>query len=312
MTRSNLSEQDRNRLNHEIGLRKWATYASVATAVILIGAKLVAYLKTGSVSLLSSLIDSIIDAFSSIVMMVGVHHATQPADREHRFGHGKFEALAAIAQAVFITVSALFLVYESLKRFVHVQEIHHPALGIGVMVFSIILTLVLVGFQYYVIRKTDSVAIAADSLHYKGDLLINLAVIAAIVLTQQTTWQYYDPLFALMIAMVLLHGAWKIGQQSVDILVDKELPDSDRQEIAEIVRASGQVHNLHGLRTRSSGMNLFIEFYLEIDGSKSVAAAHDITRDVESRLHRTFPNAEVIIHIMPHNLEESRPDHGGP
>ncbi len=312
MTRTHHSRPDRNRFNPETGLRKWATYASVATAVILIGAKLAAYLKTGSVSLLSSLIDSTIDAFASLVMLIGVHHAVQPADREHRFGHGKFEALASIAQAVFITGSGLFLVYESLKRFVHVQEIHHPALGIGVMVFSIVLTLILVGFQHYVIRETDSVAIAADSLHYKGDLLINLSVIAAIVLTQQTGWLYYDPLFALVIAMVLLHGAWKISQQSIDILVDKELPDADRQQIMEIVRSNGQVHDLHSLRTRSSGLHRFIEFHLEVSGETSVASAHEITKEVESSLHQAFPNAEVLIHIMPHNPDGARSGHRGP
>ena len=289
-------------------LRKWATYASVSTATVLIITKLVAYVLTDSVSLLSSLMDSTIDAFASIVMMIGVHHAVQPADREHRFGHGKFEALASMTQAVFIAGSGVFLVYESLRRFVSPQQIHHSGIGIGDMVFAIVLTFMLLAFQHYVIRKTGSVAIAADSLHYKGDLLINLAVIAAILLTGYTAWPYFDPLFAIVIAAVLLVGAWKIGQQSIDILADRELSEAQRREIYDIVLAHDQVRDMHDLRTRTSGLQEFIEFHMEIDGLMTVHDAHTITEHIEDRLHEAFPGSEVIIHQEPHGIDDERLD----
>ena len=231
MTRANPNFADSTEADSQIGLRKWATYASVSVAITLIAVKLAAFLLTDSVALLSSLLDSTIDAFASIILLIGVRHATQPPDAEHRFGHGKFESLASLAQAVFIFGSALFLIFEALGRFVSPREIHNSTIGIGVMVFSILLTGLLLLFQRYVVRKTGSVAIASDSLHYRADVLMNLAVIAALLLASYTAWPYFDPIFAMAIALILLKGAWEIGTQSIDILMDRELPEADRQKI---------------------------------------------------------------------------------
>ncbi|MXZ81488.1 MAG: cation diffusion facilitator family transporter, partial [Gammaproteobacteria bacterium] len=253
MTVANPYRNDPSGALQQTGLRRLATYASLGTALTLIVIKLIAFLLTDSVSLLASLIDSTIDAFSSLIIMVGVYHATQPPDKEHRYGHGKYEAIASLTQAMFIAGSGVFLVYESLQRFVHPQSVHHPMIGIGVMVASIVLTLALVIFQHYVIRKTDSVAIASDSIHYKGDLLMNLAVIVALASGSYTSWPYVDPIIALAIAGFLLYGAWGIGKQSIDILVDRELPDEDRQKITEIVLEHDRVRDIHDLRTRNSG-----------------------------------------------------------
>ena len=307
MTRNNPYLQDHHS-GTASGLQKSAARASIAVATTLICAKAYAYYMTGSVSLLSSLIDSILDSFSSLVMMIGVHQALQPADRKHRFGHGKFEALASVIQVVFIIGSIVFLVYESFLHMAYGNHVHHIPVGVGVMVFSIALTLGLVGFQRHVIRKTGSLAISADSLHYQGDLLINLAVILALLLSQATEWPYFDPLFALAIAAVLLQGAYKIGRQAINILTDKELPESDRRNIFRIALDQENVRAIHDLRTRSSGTHLFIEFHMEIDGHMSLKEAHDITEAVEMRLYRAFPRAQVIIHPEPFGIEDSRLD----
>lgn len=291
-----------------IRLRKLATYASVATALVLVVTKLAAYLLTDSVSLLSSLVDSTMDGFASLIMMVGMWHATQPADKEHRFGHGKYEALASMAQAVFIFAAGIFLVYEALHRFVTPQPIQHSAIGIGVMVFAIVLTIMLMVFQRYVIRKTQSIGIAADSLHYAGDLFINLSVIAAIVLTHYFSWPYFDPVFAVIIALILLRGAWQIGAGSIGILADKEFDESQRNRIYQLVLAVPGVEDMHDLRTRSSGLHDFIELHIEIDGSMSVRKAHDITEQIEASIYDEFENAEVLIHPEPLGINDERLD----
>ncbi len=289
-------------------LRKWATYASVSTAAVLIVVKLIAYFLTDSVSLLSSLMDSTMDAFASIVMMIGVHHAVRPADEDHRYGHGKFEALASMTQAVFIAGSGVFLIFESLHRFVSPKVIQNSMTGIWVMIFAIAMTFLLLAFQRYVIAKTNSVAIAADSLHYKADLLINLAVIVAILLSKLTLWPYFDPIFAIAIAVILMRGAWEIGQQSIDILADKELSQEQRDRIYDIVLANPRVLGMHDLRTRTSGLRDFIEMHMELDGTMSVSDAHDISDEIEAVLHAEFPSAEVMIHQDPHGIDEARLD----
>ncbi len=307
MTRKNPYMQDHH-AEAASRLQKSAARASVFVATVLICAKWHAYYMTGSVSLLSSLIDSILDSFSSLIMMIGVHQALQPADRKHRFGHGKFEALASMLQVVFITGSAVFLIYESLLHMAYSNHVHHIPTGIGVMVLSMALTLGLVGFQRHVIRKTGSLAISADSLHYQGDLLINLAVIIALLLSQLTAWPYFDPLFALAITVVLLHGAYKIGLPAINILTDKELPETDRRKISRIILGQEGVRAIHDLRTRSSGTHLFIEFHMEIDGHLNIKEAHEITEAVEMRLYRAFPSVQVIIHPEPFGMEDSRLD----
>src|SRR4051812_27812960 len=212
-------------------LRRRATYASVAVAVTLIVAKLSAYLLTESVSILSSLIDSSSDLLASLVTLFGVRVALRPPDRTHRYGHGKAEPLAALAQAAFVTGSAVFLSYEAINRLINPQPIQEGTAGIAVMILSIVLTFVLVAFQRRVIRQTGSMAIGADSLHYSGDLFMNLAVIAALVLTQITGIRVVDPIFAIGIAAFLVFGASRIVSGSLDALMDRELPHGDRKRI---------------------------------------------------------------------------------
>jgi ferrous-iron efflux pump FieF len=253
---------------------------------------------------LSTLIDSLLDAVASVITLFAVHHALVPADREHRFGHGKAEALAALGQAAFITGSACLLVVEAVRRFFQPHEVTRELVGIAVMVLSIVLTLVLVQYQRYVVRKTASVAIGADSLHYVGDLLVNGAVIAALVATAWLGWQWVDPVLALCVAGYILISAWRIARSSLDMLMDRELPDEDRKRIREIVLAHPEVHAFHDLRSRRSGTDTFIQLHIELDGELTVEQAHDISDAVEEEIRAAFPNAEVIIHQDPVGLEE--------
>jgi ferrous-iron efflux pump FieF len=293
--------------NSETGrLMRQATYASVGVATILIGAKLFAYLMTDSVSLLSTLLDSLLDAAASLVNLVAVRTALVPADAEHRFGHGKAEPLAAMGQSAFIAGSALFLLVEAGNRVVNPSPIQNSGIGLAVMVFSIAATFLLVLYQRHVIRRTNSVAIRADSTHYVSDLLVNGAVIASLLIWRQFGWALADPIFAGFVGIYILFTAWRIAQSSLDLLMDRELPDSERRRIREIALANPVVRDLHDLRTRSSGQATFIQFHLELDGAMPLTQAHTVSDEVEDAILAEFPGAEIIIHEDPAGVEERR------
>jgi ferrous-iron efflux pump FieF len=289
-------------------LRRQATNASVAVAAALAAAKLGVWLLTGSVVILSSLLDSLVDLFASLVTMASVRHAMRPPDRAHRFGHGKAEALGALAQSAFVGGSALFIVFQAIDRLVDPRPLEATSWGIAVMVASIVLTTLLVVFQRHVIRVTGSLAIGADSLHYRGDLMVNLAVIATLAAVEATGAVWVDAVVAIAIAGYLLWSAIAIARHSLDALMDRELPAEERQRIAEIVTRHAAVAGLHDLRTRSSGTTRFIELHLELDGAMTLNAAHDVTDAVEAALREAFPAAEVIVHQEPAGLDDERLD----
>ena len=293
-------------LERQAQLMKRATYASVAVVSVLVVAKTGAWLLTNSVSVLSSLLDSMLDAAASLVNLVAVRHALTPADREHRFGHGKAEPLAGLAQAAFIAGSSALLVLEALNRLASPSRLAHAEIGIAVMLLSIVLTVALVAYQRRVIRATGSVAIDADSLHYQGDLLLNGSVILSLGLSMWLGWGALDPVFAVAIAGFLLHSAWSISRNSLDRLMDRELPDADRARLRAIVLANPEVQAVHDLRTRSSGPYLFIQFHLEMDGGMTLRHSHEVSDAVEREILAAYPNAEVIIHQDPAGIEETR------
>jgi len=283
-----------------------ATYASVTVASLLILIKMGAWFATGSLSLLSSLVDSILDAGASLVNLIAVRHALQPADKEHRFGHGKAEALASLAQAAFIAGSGVFLLLESVDRFAKPQEISNSDTGIGVMVIAIIMTLLLVGFQTYVVKNTNSIAISADSLHYRADILVNVAVIISLILSAKLQWTMADPIFAVLIVFYMSIGAYKIGGQAFDVLMDREFPDEDRKRIKDIAEGHEKVLNVHDMRTRSSGATSFIQFHAEMPKDISLSEAHEIADEVMYMVEEVFPNTEVLIHQDPEGVDERR------
>ena len=287
-------------------LMRAATYASVAVAASLIVVKLAAWLFTDSVSLLSTLIDSLLDAAASTINLLAVRHALTPADREHRFGHGKAEPLAALGQTAFIAGSAIFLVIEAGHRLFAPRPVLHVDVGIGVMILAIVVTFALTRFQAHVVRKTGSVAIKADSLHYVGDILVNAAVIVALLLASQFGWFIADPLFGIAIAGYILIVAWRIARGAFDMLMDRELPERERARIRGIVLEHPSVIDMHDLRTRASGRKTFIQVHIELDGDLSLYRAHDVADEVEASLRAAYPGAEVIIHQDPHGIDEER------
>jgi ferrous-iron efflux pump FieF len=285
-------------------LMRLATFASVSVASILIVAKVAAALMTGSVSMLSSLVDSLLDAFASLVNLFAVHHALQPADREHRFGHGKAEPLAGLAQAAFIAGSGVFIVFEAIQRLREGHVIENSNIGIGVMVVSIVLTLGLVLFQNFVVRRTQSTAIGADALHYRMDLLTNVSVIAALVAASEFGIEWIDSVVAIGIAVYIAISSWSVAQRSLDLLMDREFPEDERDLIKKIVLGHPEVRGMHDLRTRSSGVQPFVQFHLQLDPHLSLVRAHEIADEVEALIVNEFKGAEVIIHQDPEGYEE--------
>jgi ferrous-iron efflux pump FieF len=287
-------------------LRRTATYASVSVAVILIAVKFAAWLDTGSVALLSSLVDSLLDAAASVVTLFAVRHAMSPADREHRFGHGKAEPLAVLGQSAFITGSAMLLLAEAVRRLLWPVPVEDPPAGIAVMIFSIALTIGLVLYQQHVVRRTGSIAITADELHYRSDLVLNLSVIAALALGSVLDQPILDPLFGAAIGIWIIYSAVRLVRLSLFQLMDHELPDDERENIRAIAQSHPDVVAAHDLRTRVAGPTSFIQVHLEMDGGLSLIRAHEISDEVEAQLHSAYPNAEVIIHQDPEGVEEPR------
>lgn len=284
-----------------------ATRFAVAAAALMIAAKLGAWLATDSVSLLSALADSVMDVLASLVNLLAVRQALVPADREHRFGHGKAEPLAGLGQALFITASAIFLIVEAVGRIVEPEPIDHAPVGIGVMVFAILVTAALVSYQRRVVRLTGSTAIKADSLHYASDILVDVGVIVALVLAMTLGWGLADPIIALLIAGVIIQAAYRVGRGAIEQLMDREFPDAERERIRQIVLEHPDVLDCHDLRTRRSGIDSFIQVHVEMDRSLTLLRAHEISDAVEARIREAFPHAEVLIHADPEGIEEPMP-----
>lgn len=288
-------------------LMRAATYASVGVAMLLIAAKFAAWIYTGSVALLTSLVDSLLDGAASITTLVAVRHALTPADDEHRFGHGKAEALAGLAQAAFITGSVAYLLFEAGGRLIEPRPVVHGEAGVAVMVLAIAATFALLLFQRYVVRRTGSIAVIADQLHYKTDLLTNLGVIGALVLAGNGLWPAADPIVAIGIALYVLKGAFGIFREAFDHLMDREFPDEHRARIRDIVMKHPEARAMHDLRTRWSGNQPFIQFHLELDGEMNLLRAHRISDEIEREIMRAFPGAEVLIHEDPEGVEKPSP-----
>ena len=290
----------------QIRLMRMAGAASVAVATILIGLKLWAWLATDSVSLLGSLADSLLDVIASLITFFAVRVAVAPPDYEHRFGRGKSEAIAGLMQAVIVLGSAVYVATEAFIRLSAPAQISAPFVGITVMVVSVLLTLLLLGFQRYVISKTGSLAISADATHYKADILTNVGVLAAIYLNYGLGWYVADPLLGLLIVGVIFVSVRTIAIQAVDVLLDRELPPQVHKSIFELAANHSAVLGVHDIRTRSSGARQFIQFHLELDPDMTLTEAHEICDEVERRLLERFPSAEVLIHADPFGLFEQR------
>lgn len=282
-------------------LMRWASLASMAVATILIGFKTVAWLMTDSVSMLSSLVDSGLDLLSSFITFFAIHQALQPADAEHRFGHGKAEALAGMAQAGFIAASAGGLLLTVFDRVLHPRPVQQENLGMLVSALAVVLTLALMTFQNFVIRRTSSLAIGADRAHYATDFVTNIAVGVGIFLATRFELPMIDLVIAAGVSIYLVVSAWSIGRTSIDVLMDRELPDEDRRKILDVVLAQPGVTSAHDLRTRSAGLTKFIQLHVVFHPNMSLGRAHVMGDNIEAAILEAFPQSEVILHIDPWN-----------
>ncbi len=289
-------------MNEEKGrYYRWVTFAGIAssaTAGILIIGKLAAWLMTGSSSLLASLTDSMMDISASLINLLAVRYALVPADDNHQFGHGKAESLASLGQAAFITGSAVVLLMHGLDALVDPKPLQHVAVGIWISIISIVLTMVLVTFQGYVVKLTNSQAIKADALHYRSDLLLNGAVLLALFFSSHG-YIRADAIFAIVLGVYILWSALQIGYEAIQTLLDRQLPDEEVQQIKEICCSVDGVKGIHDLRTRLSGPMRFIQLHLELDDDLPLIKAHELSDLAEMRLKEVFPISDIIIHMDP-------------
>ncbi|HTZ36207.1 MAG TPA: cation diffusion facilitator family transporter [Stellaceae bacterium] len=291
---------------HQIRLRRRATYASVAVSVGLTVIKFAVWLATGSVAMLSSLVDSMLDVVAGSVNLFAVRHALEPADREHRFGHGKAEPLAALGQSAFLAGGALLLVFQAVSRMIDAVPVARPGLGIATMAAAILIDGGLVLYQRHVVAQTGSLAIGADELHFRSDIFVNVAVLLALVLDRVIAAPLVDPLFGGAIGLWIIFGSVRLLRRSLNELMDRELPDEERARIRAIAEAPPEVAAVHDLKTRAAGPTTFIQLHLEMDGAMNLLRAHEIADAVEAELRAAFPQAEIIIHQDPAGIEEPR------
>lgn len=286
-------------MNDKASLNRSAALASIAVALLLVGLKAWAVLSTGSTAMLGSLADTVLDLIASMATLAGVWVAAQPADPNHRFGHGKAEALAAMFQVVLISISALSLAFRAIEQWIAGARPEGAEGGIAVSLIAMGATLALLAWQRHVIRKTGSLAISTDHVHYQSDLLLNLAVIAALALDQYAGIAGADPFFGLAIAAWLGWGAWGASQEAIEQLMDHEWPEDRRLAFLEAVARHPEIKGLHDLRTRTSGDRDFVQFHLAVDPDMTIRDAHVVMDEVEAILAKEFPGVEILIHPDP-------------
>jgi len=283
-------------------LNRSAAFASISVAVFLVALKAWAAWSTGSTAMLGSLADTVLDLIASMATLAGVWIAAQPEDDKHRFGHGKAEALAAMFQVVLISISALGLAFRAAEQLLHGARTQSADAGIGVSIAAIAATFALIAWQRYVIRRTRSLAIATDNVHYQSDLFLNLAVIAALALDQYGGIAGADPVFGLAIAAWLGWSGWNASETAIEQLMDKEWPDEKRHRFLEVMARNPALRGVHDFRTRTSGNRDFVQFHVWVDPQMTVIDAHRVMDEIEEELLREFPDVEILIHPDPEGL----------
>ncbi|MDB5687395.1 MAG: cation diffusion facilitator family transporter [Rhizorhabdus sp.] len=276
-----------------------AAVASVTVATILIGLKVWAVWDTGSVAMLGSLADTVLDLIASVVTLYSVHLASTPADRQHRFGHGKAEAISALFQVILISLSAFGIGARAIGQWVDGATTKAAESGIAVSIVALALTLALVAYQRRIIAQTGSIAIQTDKIHYQSDLLLNAAVIAALLLDFTFGFHGADALFGIGIAAFLLYGAFQASGDALDQLMDKEWPEQRRRKFLAVANAHPELEGIHDLRTRTSGDRDFVQFHVWVDPAMTVGEAHRVMDEVEDKLRDAFPGVEILIHPDP-------------
>lgn len=303
MSLAKKEQTEQNKLKH------LASAASVVLAAVLTLLKIFAAIYTGSLAVLSSMIDSLADIFASSITYVAVRFSSRQATDDHRYGFGKAEAISALVQSAFVAGSGIFVLYDGVQRFFMRETIKNPETGIVVMLVSLCATLGLIVFQRYVAKQTGSLAIAADSEHYTVDVVTNLAIVITLLVVKFWQLYWFDTVTAIVVAAYLLFNAYKLACSAVSILTDAELGDDVRQNVCRIVMENPFAEGIHDLRTRDLGGAYMLEFHLELDGNLPLSAAHEMTESVTDNLLDEYPNAQVIIHQDPVGVKEERLDY---
>lgn len=288
--------------------KKIAVTASILTALILCIIKTIASLMTGSIAVLSSLIDSLSDVVASLISYIAVKFSLKPASCTHRYGYFKAEAISALAQAAFIAGSGLFVMYNGIERVLNPTALKQTNIGIFIMLISLVLSLGLIMFQKFVLKNTSSIAIKADSVHYTVDILTNSATLLSLYIVQKFHIQIIDVITAFFIAMYLLYYAFDIAKEATDYLMDKELPLEVKKNIIQIIRKTKRIKGLHDFRSRNLGGIYYFELHLEMDGSLTLNEAHHLSDLVEKKIKALYPDAQVLIHQDPFGIKEARLD----
>ena len=276
-----------------------ASVGALVSAAILVLIKSYGYHVSGSAAMLASLIDSIIDVAVSFILFLAVRYSLKPADADHRHGHGKIEGIAALLQSAFMICAALFLAYEAYLKISDMTPVRDHHISIGISLIAIAMSIFVITLQKYTLSRAPSLLIQADKAHYKTDILLNISVIIALVMDAKTGMPWIDPVFALLVAGYFIWNAYFIGRSSLDMLMDRELPEQIREHILAIVAQYPEVYGMHDLRTRASGMAIHISFDVELNGDLSLSAGHDIVRRLEHGIIGHYPNAEILIHMDP-------------
>lgn len=290
-------------------LKKSAVFMGVFVAILLIVFKIFAFIKTGSLAVFSSLVDSVTDLFASMVSFVAIYFATKPATLTHRFGYGKCEALSALLQAVFVGFSGIYVVIDGIKRLINPIEITHTDVAISIISFSIFSTFLLVVFQTVVANKTNSLALKAERAHYVVDFLTNSTVIISLLFVRYLGFYYFDIIAAFFISAYLLYNAYQLAIESIEQITDKELSSDVQKEIESVVLKSEGIRGMHDFRSRNLGGIFYFEMHLEIDGNISLYKAHELSNMVEQKILDIYPNSQILIHQDPYGIKEDRLDH---
>ena len=293
-----MDEQQKNRL------MMFAGVGSVTTTVALIILKIGAFIGTGSVAILSSLFDSVQDFMTSLINMIAVHQAIQPADKAHRFGHGKAQGIGCLLQAFIIAISSVMLLIESVMHLWRSEPVDHIGLGVWVILIAIVLTFILVSFQKYVVRETGSLSIKADRAHYAGDVFMNVGVLCSLFAAGFLGWLWVDGLFGIVVSGYLFYTVWQVMQEACAMLMDRELPPEVRKKVREIVLSVPSVKDVFDIRTREGGNKQFVQFTVQFDGRVSLKKAHADLDLIEHLLHNHYPDMEVIIHAEPYKKKK--------
>jgi ferrous-iron efflux pump FieF len=289
-------------------LRRLASVVALVVALCLVVVKVWAWLATGSIALLTSAADGLVDVAASSVTFFGVRYAARPADLGHRYGHGKAEAVAAFVQALLLAAAAIALGIESIKRLLYPEPLNQTEFGIAVIVVSTIVAAGLVAMQTIVVKRTGSTAIAADRAHYVTDVAVNVAVLVALLLDRFLGWTRADAFGALAISLYMLWNARGMAMEALVQLLDRELDPSDRERIEAAVARCDGVAGVHDIRTRNGGDRVFVEFHLEVDGHLTVTQGHAIADDAEKAVERLFPASDVTAHVEPAGINDQRLD----